>query len=473
MLYSEAKERQNRFATALKIGAPFLALILIYMSVFTLFDIEDNNFILLIFFILVYIYYIYYMIYVGFQKSLIDDCTSAFNAQTIVQEIQKFLRKKRKDGFVAIINIKNINYLEEQYGVWARNQILKKIVEKLNLYLSSNGFKKIPIGRYQSGNLLLIFSDTKSEKHLEHTLRGFCKDIKNEGIFKIEVKTDMAVIEKSYDSNAKNVISKLIDTVNNIENDLQDILKPSEFDTLVRNAVNSGNFEVAYHALRKFDNIYETPWIFSVNAKLRIDRYGTLPISQISPSVNKNGYEIKFDQFMTRAILGEIKQILTKEPNLIFIIKISAVSFRNRSFFISLKELLKDMDIEPKNIYFSLSEQKTYDEFERFKAIIDEYRTLGFGVVFEQFGAGDDVLEYLKHGIRFDIVSFDIEYVKNISNKDYFEILKSLISVTKIFGVKSLIKFIDKETMLYILKDARPDFAQGFLLDKPKNIKDF
>jgi EAL domain-containing protein (putative c-di-GMP-specific phosphodiesterase class I) len=320
---------------------------------------------------------------------------------------------------------------------------------------------------------LLIFSDIKSKKHLEHTLTGFCKDIKNEGVFKMEVKTDMAVIEKSYDSNAKNVISKLIDAVNNIENDLQDILKPSEFDMLVRNAVNAGNFEFAYHALRKFEDIYENPWIFSVNTKLRIDRYGTLPISQISSSVKKNGYEIKFDQLIISAILNEINLILGKERNLIFIIKISAVSFRNRSFFISLKELLKDVGIEPKNIYFSLSEQKAYDEFERFKAIIDEYRELGFGVLFEHFGIGNAGLEYLKHGIKFDIASFDIEYVKNISNKDYFEILKSLINVTKTFGVKSLIRFIDKETMMYILKDAKPDFAQGFLLDKPKNIKDF
>jgi EAL domain-containing protein (putative c-di-GMP-specific phosphodiesterase class I) len=413
------------------------------------------------------------MIYKGFQQSMIDDCTNAFNAQTIANEIQKSLKKKHKNGFVAIIDISNISYIEEQYGIHVRNHILRKIVEKLDTYLISHGFENTLIGRYLSVNFLLIFNNVKSEKHLRHSLTGFCKEIRNDGIFKIEIKASSAVIEKSYDENVKNIILKLINMVNNIENDLQDILKPNEFDILVRNAVNSQNFEFAYHALRTFENIYENPRFFNVNAKLSIDRYGILPVSQISQSVKKNGYEIKFDQLMISVLLNEIKLILSKYPDLIFIIKISAVSFRNRGFFIFLRELLKEAQIKSSNIYFSFSEKKIYDEFERFRMVIEEYKELGFGVVFEQFGTGNIGTEYLKHGIKFDIASFDMEFVKNISDKNYFEILKSLIDITKTFGIKTLIKFIDKESMLYILKEAKPNFVQGFLLDRPKSIKDF
>ncbi|MDR2342187.1 MAG: EAL domain-containing protein [Campylobacteraceae bacterium] len=475
MLYSEFKERQNRFVTALKIGAPFLGLIIIYISVFSIFDIEDNNFILLLVFIFVYIYYIFYMIYKGFQTTLIDKHTNAFNSYFIIDEIKNFIHKKSiKNGFVAMINITNIFYIEEQYGVWTRNQILKKIIEKLDIYLISHGFKNIPIGRYQSGIFLLIFKNVNNKKVLNHILRGFCKEIKTDGIFKIEVEANEAVVEKNYDNKVKNIISKLLNITNNIENDLEDVLKLTEIDIFIRNAVNSKSFIFSYHAIHNFTNNLELPKVFSVNTKLLIDNYGILPYSQFSHSVRKNGYEIKFDQLMIKKLFEEIKIILDKYKDLKFIIKISAVSFRNRGFLIFLKEFLKDAAIDPSAIFFSFFENKIYDEFDRFKATIDEYKELGFGVVFDHFGAsGNTGIEYLKHNIKFDMIIFDLEFIKNIENINYFQVLKTLNNLAKIFDAKTLIKFIDKEIMMNILNNIKPDFVQGFLFDKPRTLKDF
>jgi EAL domain-containing protein (putative c-di-GMP-specific phosphodiesterase class I)/GGDEF domain-containing protein len=475
MLYSEIKERQNRFSTALKIGAPFLGLIIIYISVFSIFQIEDNNFVLLLLFILVYVYYIFYMIYKGFQTSLIDEHTNAFNSYSIIEEIEKFICKKSvKDGFIVMLNIKNIFYIEEQYGIWTRNQILKKFVARLNSYLAYYNFKNIPIGRYQSGIFLLIFKNVNNKKVLNHTLSGFCKEIKTEGLFRIEVEANKAIVEKTYDDKVKNIIAKLMNITNDIENDLQDILKPTEFDILIRNAVNSQNFIFSYHAIHDFVNNFEFPKIFSVNTKLSIYNYGILPYSQFVYSVKKNGYEIKFDQLMIEMLLKEIKLILNRYKDLKFIIKISAVSFRNKGFLIFFKEFLKNIELNPSSIYFSIFENKIYGEFDRFRATVDEYRELGFGVMFERFGASENTgVEYLKHNIKFDMVSFDLEFIKNIENPSYFQVLKTLNDLAKVFGTKTLIKFVDKENIINTLKNTRPDFIQGFLFDKPIDINDF
>ncbi|MDR1976196.1 MAG: EAL domain-containing protein [Campylobacteraceae bacterium] len=473
MLYSESKERQNRFVTALKIGSPFLGLIVVYISVFAIFDMESDNFVLLLLFVLIYIYYIFYMIYKGFRESLID-YTQAFNAHTMIEEIQKALKKKDKEGIIAIINILNIASIEEQYGVDVRNHILRHLVERLNGYLSSFGLRKIPIGRYQSGSFLLIFNEINSKKHLDHLLVGFCKEIKAKGIFKIEIKLKSASIKKSYDDNAKNIISKLINISQDVENDFQDILKPDELDYLIKNAVQARNFIFSYHAIFGTGDTQMHTNIFSINTKLLIDRYGALPRSQILPSVKKSGYEVKFDQFILEALFNEIKPILTSNPNFHFIVKISPVSFRNRSFLIFLKELLKSTDISAQSISFSFEESKTYDEFERFKEIINEYKELGFGVVLERLGASNAGFEYLKHGLKFDIVSFDLDFVKHIDTENYRLTLKTLIFYAKSLNIKTLVRFIDKQSTLDTLKDdVRPDFVQGFLLDKPKTIKEF
>jgi EAL domain-containing protein (putative c-di-GMP-specific phosphodiesterase class I)/GGDEF domain-containing protein len=415
------------------------------------------------------------MIYKGFQTSLIDRHTNAFSSYTIIKEIEKIIHKKSvKDGFIVMINVTNIFYIEEQYGIWTRNQVLKKFVEKLDGYLTTCGFKNVPIGRYQSGIFLLIFENIKSKKSLNHMLTGFCKEIKTDGIFKIEIETAKAIIEKTYDNNVKNIIAKLMNITDNIENDLQDILKPTELDILIRNAVNSQNFTFLYHAFHNFANYFELPKIFSVNVKLSIDNYGVLPYSQFLPSVKKNGYEIKFDQLMLSALSKDMKVILSRYKNLKFIIKISPVSFRNRGFLIFVKELLKDMELDSSVICFSFRENKIYDEFDRFRAIVDEYKELGFGVMFDHFGAfGNTGVEYLKHNIKFDMVSFDLEFVKNIENKNYFQILKALADLAKTFGAKTFVRFVDKESTMSALSDFKPDFVQGFLFDKPIDINEF
>jgi EAL domain-containing protein (putative c-di-GMP-specific phosphodiesterase class I)/GGDEF domain-containing protein len=415
------------------------------------------------------------MIYKGFQKSLIDEHTNAFNSYAIIGEIEKLICKKSvKNGFIAMINITNIFYIEEQYGIWTRNQILKKFVEKLNIHLTSYGFKNTPIGRYQSGIFLLVFKNTKNKKSLNHMLTGFCKEIKADGIFKIEIETNKAIVEKGYDDKVKNIIAKLMNITDNVENDLQDILKPTELDILIRNAVNSQNFIFSYHAIHNFANNFELPKIFSTNVKISIDNYGILPYSQFLYSVKKNGYEIKFDQLMMGILLKEINIILTRYKNLKFIIKISAVSFRNRGFLIFLKEFLKDIELSPSCIYLSFSENKVYDEFDRFKAIVNEYKELGFGIVFDHFGASENTgIEYLKHDIKFDIVSFDLEFIKNINDKSHFQVLKKFIELANIFGAKTLIKFVDKENIVNTLNDVMPNFVQGFLFDKPCTLKDF
>jgi EAL domain-containing protein (putative c-di-GMP-specific phosphodiesterase class I) len=412
------------------------------------------------------------MIYKGFRESLVD-YTQAFNAHIITKEIQKVINKKDKEGFIAMLNVLNTASIEEQYGVTVQNQVLKHLVEKLNEYLSSFGLKKIPIGHYQNGSFLLIFNEVSSKKHLDHLLTGFCKEIKLKGIFKIEIKLKSASIEKSYDNNVKNIISKLINTFQEIESDLQDILKPDEFDHLVKNAVQTRNFIFNYQALYPFDNIEKRTNIFSVNMKLLIDHYGALTRSQIAYSIKKNGYEIKFDQLVLEMLFGEIKLILTSYPDFRFIVKISPVSFRNRGFLIFLKELLKSSEIKANSIYFAFEEKKTYDEFERFKEIINNYKELGFGVVFERFGSSNSGFEYLKHGLPFDMVSFDLEFIKNIHLESYRLMLKTLISFAKNLNVKTLVKFIDKESVLHVLNSAQPDFAQGFLFDKPHELKDF
>lgn len=472
MLYSEIKERQSRFITALKIGFPFLVLIVGYMSFFEAFEKKDNNFFLLLAAVIVYVYYVLYMIYKGFRTTLKDSYSSAFNADGILKELKKHINKTdKKNKYVCMLVIKNISDIESQYGVLTKNIVIDKFVQILNSYLLLKGYKKIPIGRLQASNFLLLFQNIKNKRNLEHIMRTFIKEIENIGIDTIEIQPSFSTIELSYDNNLKNIILKLFNLLenDNSKENLSINAKPDELDDVIKVAVEFKNFMFTYQKICNF-NKDEDKIFYQVNTKIPTHYFGILARNQYMSSVFKNGYEVRFDKNSFSALLEEAKFWLYKNENAILFVRISAVSFRNRGFLIHVIERLKEHEISAKNICFTMVERNIYDNFSRFKEIIKEYKSLGFLVAFDEFGANNSGAEYIKQQIEFDIVLFDIEYTKNIDKKIYFELLKAMIIFCKSIDIKTAIKFIDKKKIVEALKDCKPDYVQGFLYGKPKSI---
>ena len=93
MLYSEIKERENRFILSLKIALPFLFIIGFAVFVVTTdLDIREllkNNIIAFLVITFLYIYYILYQIYMVFKTLLIDNIIKIFLRDYILKIIDK------------------------------------------------------------------------------------------------------------------------------------------------------------------------------------------------------------------------------------------------------------------------------------------------------------------------------------------------------------------------------------------------
>ena len=88
VLFSETKERENRFITALKISVPFTCVLIVFgIILFRNGEFKFDDVILLLILLICYVYYVIYQIYFGFQKTLIDPVTHVF----VREEIEKIL----------------------------------------------------------------------------------------------------------------------------------------------------------------------------------------------------------------------------------------------------------------------------------------------------------------------------------------------------------------------------------------------
>jgi len=461
MLYSESKERENRFRIALKIGFPFLILTLIVFYILKVSIYNIQNIILLVLLIPVYIYYIFYLIYSGFKSTLIDPTTKTFTRKEIIEKINK-VKNKKYDSTVILIKIDNIVDINERYGISNANNILKIFAERLDNFLKNYNFKDISIGRYSGGHFLLILKGR--EKELNHLITIFSKELKNIGINDIEIKIDFVLINSNYDDNIKNIIKKLFSLLDDKKNIID--IKPNDFENIIFNAVDKENFVFKYQPLLSLD---KKNTILEVLPKIYTKNEGMLSRVQIQRVINYTGLETKFDKKIITVLLKKLENLDFKDK--LVSINVSAVTLRNIEFRQFLTEIFYKSPLKPENFILEFSERRAYEEVHRFKEILNQYRKSGFKISMDNFAGHNSSLEYIKT-LPIDIVKFDIEYTKNITDERYQIIIKSYMQLLHSLGIKAAIKFVDKKAVYEIVENFGFDYIQGFLISKPKNLKE-
>lgn len=464
MLYSEVKERENRFIIALKIVFPFLLLIGIFFYSFKLFNNNISNFILLTILIPIYVYYIFYLIYNGFKTTLIDTTTNTFTRKAIFSKIEK--TKDKKESTIILLHVDNMADINERYGVVNSDLLLKNLAQRINSFFKSNYFNNVPIGRYGGGNFLLIVKHHKKE--LGHFLTIFSKELKNVGINNIEVKLEFSLIEADYDENIKNTIEQLFILLeeNRKNNFVLPNIKPDIFEKIVDEAIENNKIFFKYQpSLNVHSQKIE---IMEVLTKIYSKEHGSLSKNQIERIVNYTGYEKVFDEKIFSILLDEITPL--REKNILFSVEISPVSLRNNSFKIYLVKLFHQKKINPNQFILEISEKNSYEDMNRFREIMMSYKEIGFKIALNNFGGNNCGLEYIKY-LPIDMVKFDIEFTKKVEDEKQGKMLEMYLALVKTLHVQSMIKFVDKEPLFKKIKGFQPDYIQGFFISKPKNLE--
>ena len=465
MLYSEIKERENRFITALKIAFPFLLLIFIFFYSYTLTEENSLSFFLLILLIPIYVYYTVYLIYYGFQTSLIDPITKTFTRTKILKKIDRI--KTRDKTTVVLIKLDNFEDIQERYGIQNADHVLAHFIEKLHGFFRQYHFRNIPIGRYSTQSFLFYIKHPQTE--LKHLLTLFSKNIASTGLDNIEIKVSFSLIQADKETLTNDLVEHLLDNIEDKKDSKKGFstIKSNQFQAIMDEILIENRLSFKYQP--SFNVRTKSVNFFEILTYLDSDVHGTLSKQQIQRMVNHMGCEKAFDEKVLECLLKEVKPLLINDN--VISIEVSPVTLRNTHFKRFLVNLLKSHKVHPKHFILEINEQKSYEEMYRFKEIVHGYQELGFGIALGNFGGNNASFEYLKH-LSIDLVKFDIEFTKKIEDKKFHILLKQYSALLKALHVQSMVKFVDKVALFEKIQQYEPDFIQGFYISKPKQIKE-
>ena len=463
MLKSELKERSNRFKTALEVSSIFILTIIIVVYIFVKkedIDLGTDDIILIAILVLCQVYFTAYKIYQSFKTSVLDQVTKAYNRDEILRLLSKqaFKFKGKSGGNMLILKIENLNDLNERYSFVSTDILLKRLVERLEKFLNEKVSKNTLIGRY-SNEYFLIFCESKSTE-LIHLLNVFEKSILSDGIYNIELKIKFDAIDINHSASLKNSVSYLIQKLN--ESDSED--KVDITDDLEKDVCNCIDMQRFIFQTQLVKSLRFGQNLKNIIVKVYTDKQGLVSKAKVQNIANKNGYEVLFDI----NVIKKLSELKFKDEDPI-VIEISSVSIRNLKFTNFIKEFVQLGKIDPNRVIFEFSEKLVYDEINRFREILTEYKNLGFRFALNKFGGNNAGFEYFKY-LPIDFVIYDIEFNKNIKNDKFKTLFENLNLTAKRLGVKTIVRFVENEEFFNVVERYQTDFAQGFFIEKPKEI---
>ena len=464
MLLPQTKEREYRFALALRIGLPIFALVfaLVSQTLITSYNSLQPSFYVESLLLLAFsIYFILYIIYSGFNVKIRDDVSGAFTREYMYKYLLHEL-KENKEYTLMLISIDNLHDINQLYGIKNGDKVLSTVIRYIGSYFKQEKIENFPIGHIKGGDFILGLKGSKDK--YTTVMELLCLKSSELKVDDIEVKISGTLVDTAYSSDLNFMIDKLFELQEKTKqsNYKEENIDPNELESLVINAIRRRDIVMNFQDVFSGDKLAFSECF----VKLKRDDGRFIYPKAYAKVIKKLGLWIDFDLM----VLEEIISKLLGKSDKIYALNISPTSLRNEKFLSSVVSVFKVNEELKNKIVFILSEQEYYSFISKYNNILNTLRSLGIKIVIDKIASLHTSFLYLRE-LDVDMIRFDAYYstsTRMIKNRN---IIEGFNLMAKEKGVKTWIKNLEDEASLSLAKEMKIDFVQGKYLAELKTIK--
>ncbi len=247
--------------------------------------------------------------------------------------------------------------------------------------------------------------------------------------------------------------------------DLLETEKTLEVERKIRTALS--NDAVFFHLQPQFDMDRKLRG-FEALARIK-DTDGTIlkPTEFISVA-EKTGLIDRIDVCVfTKASTFLVDVLNNEKVDVTLSFNISVKHLMKNTFIDSIRNVIKETKIPPKNLELEITESIMIDSAEKALNRINEIKQMGIKVAIDDFGTGYSSLSYLNK-LPSDMLKIDKSFIdamnKNDSSKQY---VSAIVSIGHILNLKVISEGVEYEDQLETLRNIGCDYIQGFIWGKP------
>lgn len=148
-------------------------------------------------------------------------------------------------------------------------------------------------------------------------------------------------------------------------------------------------------------------------------------------------------------------------------INLSPIQLLEVNWLEQLTGCLEGIPIRPEKIHFEITETQLLKNIEDTENKIKKAKEIGFQFAIDDFGVGYSSMSHLKD-LSVDILKIDRSFISKMHlDERSCAIVKAMISLGHILGMKIVAEGVENQIELDILNELNCDYIQGYLIARP------
>ncbi|WP_050607467.1 EAL domain-containing protein [Clostridium niameyense] len=148
-------------------------------------------------------------------------------------------------------------------------------------------------------------------------------------------------------------------------------------------------------------------------------------------------------------------------------INVSVNQLKEKDFVYKVKEILKEVDLNPIFVEFEITERIALQDTKNIFKVLTELNSLGIKISVDDFGTKYSSFVNIKN-IPINKIKIDMEFIQGLEkNKKDAAIVRSIISLGHNLGLEVIAEGVETKYQLQYLKKQNCDQIQGYIYYKP------
>lgn len=188
------------------------------------------------------------------------------------------------------------------------------------------------------------------------------------------------------------------------------------------------------------------------------------------PAAERNGQMVTLDRWVISNALKSIPATFKHEPQAVISLNISSSTLNDSFFCKYILDLIDNTNIEPKRLCFEIKETAVMQRSGKTLEFLHELKKRGCSIALDNFGSGISTMSNIKH-LPIDLIKIDGHFIQNI-DKDNLDhaVVRSIQEISRVMGISTVAECVNNLTIVDILRHLGIDYAQGYVLSKPKKM---
>jgi diguanylate cyclase (GGDEF)-like protein/PAS domain S-box-containing protein len=237
-------------------------------------------------------------------------------------------------------------------------------------------------------------------------------------------------------------------------------------------ALEQNRFQLSFQPIAPIENPDDEGAHYELLIQMEDEQGHIVPPGSFLPAAERYSLATKIDRW----VIATAFRWLADHPEhlehlYLCAINLSGHSLGDEDFLEFAVRQFDEGPIRPEKICFEVTETAAIANLTSASKFIQALNVRGCRFALDDFGSGLSSFAYLKN-LPVDFLKIDGTFVKNIVDDPVdLAMVKSINELGHVLGKKTIAEFVEKESILGMLRELGVDYAQGYHIGRPQPIE--